>query len=121
MEGRFGPEGSPFAGKFFAVTATNSTVYQITPNGRCTLFVSFDPQKGRAFGLAFPPGGRFMLVSMLDSSPPRQILVDLKQPCMNAHVSKDLDAHPLLSFWDKVTAGYGQARTQRSVPPVAAG
>jgi len=68
MEGRFGPEGSPFAGKFFAVTATNNTVYQVTSDGRCTPFVSFDAQKwgGKPFGLAFSLDGRHMLVSMLE-------------------------------------------------------
>lgn len=65
MEGRFGPDDSPFAGKFFGVTFYNSTVYQVTLDGACTPFVSFDPQRwGYTIGLGFSPNRQHMLVSM---------------------------------------------------------
>jgi len=66
IEGRFGPEGSPFAGKFFAATAENSTVYRVTTDRQCTPFVTLDQQKwGQASGLEFSPDGQYMLVSTL--------------------------------------------------------
>jgi hypothetical protein len=62
IEALFGPEGSPFAGRFFAVTIMNNTVYQATPDGRCIPFVIFDQQKwGKPFGLTFSPDGQRML------------------------------------------------------------
>jgi hypothetical protein len=64
IETLFGPEGSPFAGRFFAVTIMNNAVYQATPDGRCIPFVIFDQQKwGKPFGLTFSPDGQHMLVS----------------------------------------------------------
>jgi len=64
IEARFGPERSAFAGKFFAVTIMNNTVYQATPDGRCTPFVTFDQQKwGKPSGLTFSLDGQHMLVS----------------------------------------------------------
>ena len=39
VDARFGPEGGPFAGKFFAATAFNNAIYQVLPDGTCTPFV----------------------------------------------------------------------------------
>lgn len=65
VDARFGPEGSPFAGKFFAVTAYNSTIYQVTPDGKCMPFVSFDRERvGTPTGLGFTPDGKTMLVTV---------------------------------------------------------
>jgi hypothetical protein len=63
-EARFGPAGSPFAGKFFAITTGNDTVYQVTPDGTCTPFITFDGKRfSRPLGLAFTPDAKTMLVS----------------------------------------------------------
>lgn len=65
VDARFGPEGSPFAGKFFAVTAYNNTIYQVTADGACTPFVNFDGQRfGSPAGLGFTPDGKAMLVTV---------------------------------------------------------
>jgi len=65
VDARFGPEGSPFAGKFFAATAYNNTIYQVTADGKCSPFVTFDPERlGAPFGLVFSPDGRTMLVTV---------------------------------------------------------
>ena len=54
FEARFGPEGSPFAGKFFAVTMMNSSVYQVTADGGCTSSVRFEARGGPT-GIATRP------------------------------------------------------------------
>lgn len=60
---RFGPPGSPFAGRFFALTILNDTIYEVTADGKCTPFA--DTQKlGGPFDLAFTPGGDAMLVTI---------------------------------------------------------
>src|SRR5262249_39745315 len=65
VDARFGPEGSPFAGKFFAVTAYNNVIYQVTPDGACTPFVNFDGQRfGSPAGLGFTGDGKVMLVTV---------------------------------------------------------
>lgn len=66
VEARFGPEGSPFAGKFFSVTAYNNTIYQTTADGQCTPFITFDNQQfGAPIGLTFSPDGKFLLVTVV--------------------------------------------------------
>lgn len=61
----FGPDGSPFAGKLFVATFSNVSVYQVTADGRCAPFVTFDPGKwGSPVGLTFTPDGQHLLVSM---------------------------------------------------------
>ncbi len=65
VDARFGPEGSPFARRFFAVTAYNNTIYQMTPDGRCTPFVTFDGKPwGSPTGLGFSADGEAMLVAV---------------------------------------------------------
>jgi hypothetical protein len=65
VDARFGPEGTPFAGKFFAVTAYNNTIYQVTADGVCTPFVTFDGHRFAApAGLGFAPDGKAMLVTV---------------------------------------------------------
>lgn len=60
----FGPEGSPFAGRFFAVAANNYTVYQATPDRQCSVFVTLNAKQwGIPQGLAFSPDGQHLLVS----------------------------------------------------------
>jgi hypothetical protein len=66
VDARFGPEGSAFAGKFFAVTAFNNAIYQVTPDGACTPFVLFEGKlAGSPTGLAFSLDGKSMLVSVV--------------------------------------------------------
>jgi len=65
VDARFGPDGSPFAGKFFAVTALNNAIYQVTADGKCTPFIVFDGEQYSApFVMAFSPDGKTMLVSV---------------------------------------------------------
>lgn len=60
---RFGPEGGPFAGKLFITAATNQTLYQLTPDGTCTPFLTLDFQRrGYPTGLAFSLDGKTMFV-----------------------------------------------------------
>ena len=61
VEARFGPAGSPFANKFYALTAFNNTIYQVTADGQCSPFVTLE---AAPFGLTFPPDGQSMLVSV---------------------------------------------------------
>ena len=66
VDARFGPEGSPYAGKFFAVTAFNNTIYQVTPEGACTRFVTFEGKHaGSPTGLVFSLDGKSMLVTLV--------------------------------------------------------
>lgn len=60
-QGIFGPKGSPFAGKFFAAIAGNATVYQLTPDGKCTPFVTFSDHSPGFIN--FTPDGLAMLTS----------------------------------------------------------
>jgi hypothetical protein len=60
---RFGQQGSPFAGRFFAVTALNNAIYQVTADGQCTLFVNFGA-RGGPIDFTFTPDGASMLVSV---------------------------------------------------------
>lgn len=65
VEARFGPEGSPFAGRFFAVTAYNNTIYQVTPDRQAKPFVTFDSKRfGTPIGLKFTADGKMMLVTV---------------------------------------------------------
>jgi hypothetical protein len=65
VDARFGPQGSPFAGKFFAVTAFNNTIYQVTADGSCKPFVNFDGHRfGSPAGLGFAADGATMLVTV---------------------------------------------------------
>lgn len=64
-EARFGPGESPFAGKFYAITALNNTIYQTTADGKCTPFVTFDNDTfGSPLALTFVPDGQTMLVTV---------------------------------------------------------
>lgn len=66
VDASFGPSGSPFAGKLYASTTLNETIYQITPDGKCVPFVTFDPKRhGGPIYLRFAPDGRSLLVSVV--------------------------------------------------------
>lgn len=60
---RFGPQGSPFAGRFFAITVLNNTIYQVTADGKCAPFVNFG-SRGGPIDFTFTPDGASMLVSV---------------------------------------------------------
>ena len=65
VDGRFGPEGSAFANRFFSVTLKNATVYQTTSDGSCEPFITFDPDTwGLPFALNFSQDHQYMLVSV---------------------------------------------------------
>lgn len=65
VDARFGPPGTAFADRFFAITAYNNTIYQMTADGTCSRFITFDAGVvGAPFGLAFGNDGRSMLVSL---------------------------------------------------------
>lgn len=64
-EARFGPQGSPFAGKFYVVATDHHSIYQVTPDGNCSPFVTFDAMRvGAPFGLTFAADGNSMLVTV---------------------------------------------------------
>ncbi len=60
---RFGPDGSPFAGRFFALAAGNYVVYQVAPDGRCTPFAALPAPYYGPTGIAFSADGETMLLS----------------------------------------------------------
>jgi hypothetical protein len=60
VEAKFGPEGSPFANRFFSVLHWNATIYQTTADGTCKPFVHFD---AAPFSIAFTNDGAKMLVA----------------------------------------------------------
>ena len=66
VDARFGPTGSPFAGKLYASTTLNHTIYQVTPAGTCTPFVTFDAQRhGSPLYLRFTPDGTALYVTVV--------------------------------------------------------
>jgi DNA-binding beta-propeller fold protein YncE len=69
VDARFGPAGSPFAGKFYAAAALNNTIYQITPDGTCTPFITFDAKPwGSPTGFTFSADGKSMFVAVTQGS-----------------------------------------------------
>ncbi|MGH8595785.1 MAG: hypothetical protein ACREXT_03900 [Gammaproteobacteria bacterium] len=65
LDARFGPPGSPFAGRLFVITIMNGTIYQVTPDGQCSPFVVFDGEQYSAPAMiAFTADGQSMLVSV---------------------------------------------------------
>jgi hypothetical protein len=66
VDASFGPSGSPFAGKLYASTTLNETIYQITPDGKCSPFVTFDAKRhGGPLYLRFAPDGKSLLVTVV--------------------------------------------------------
>jgi hypothetical protein len=64
IDALFGPEASPFAGRFYAITTMNGTIYQVTPDGQCAPFVTFDREAwGSPQGMMFSQDGSHMLVA----------------------------------------------------------
>ena len=65
VDARFGPAGSAFADRFFAVAAFNNTIYQVTADNTCSPFVTFDGAvTGAPMALAFSADGKSMLVTL---------------------------------------------------------
>lgn len=65
VDARFGPDGSAFAGRFFAITAFNNSIYQVSADNTCSPFVTFDGTiNGAPMGLAFSADGQSMLVTL---------------------------------------------------------
>jgi hypothetical protein len=66
VDASFGPAGSPFAGKLYASTTLNETIYQITPDGKCSPFVTFDAKRhGGPLYLRFALDGKSLLVTVV--------------------------------------------------------
>ncbi len=66
VDARFGPDGSFYSGKFFAITFWNDTIYSATADGDCRPFITFDgTHYARPFALRFTPDGRSMLVTVI--------------------------------------------------------
>jgi len=62
-DARFGPEGSGFAGKFFALTLYNDAIYQVTADGVCKPFLVLDGKhRSRPNQIAFTLDNKTMLV-----------------------------------------------------------
>jgi hypothetical protein len=75
VDARFGPPGSPFAGRFFSITALNDTIYETLPDGSCKPFADLS-HLGSPAGLTFSPNGSVMLVTVS----PGEIVSSRKQP-----------------------------------------
>ena len=70
LDARFGPPDSSFANRLFAVTIFNGTVYQITADGECEPFVTFEgPRWTRPMGIAFSADRARMLVAVSSLNP----------------------------------------------------
>jgi hypothetical protein len=67
---RFGPENSAFAGKLWITTASNHSIYQVTPDESCNLVETIDLDKwGSPRGMTFTPDGKAMLLGSVTPSP----------------------------------------------------
>ncbi len=67
---RFGPENSPFAGKLWITTASNHSIYTVTPDDACKFVETIDLDKwGSPRGIAFTPDGNRMLLGSVTPSP----------------------------------------------------
>ena len=75
VDARFGPGGSPFAGRFFSITALNDTIYQTSADGSCKRFADLS-NVGSPAGLTFSRNGSVMLVTIS----PGEIVSSRKQP-----------------------------------------
>jgi len=65
VDARFGPDDSAFANRFFAITAFNNSIYQVSADNTCSPFVTFDGTiNGAPMGLAFSADGQSMLVTL---------------------------------------------------------
>lgn len=62
---RFGPEGSPFAGRLWITAASNHTLYTITPDDECKAFKTLDlDREGSPRGIGFARDGQRMLLGV---------------------------------------------------------
>lgn len=60
---RFGPAGSPYEGRFYAIAALNDVIYAAMPDGSCKEFADFS-QYGSPAGLTFTNDNSSMLVTV---------------------------------------------------------
>jgi hypothetical protein len=75
---RFGPDGTAFAGRLFAVTLLNHSIYEVTPNGEARAFVTMEtarPRQPVCLTFAKIGGEDRMIVSTANGnfSPRRQV------------------------------------------------
>ena len=100
---RFGPPGSPFAGKFFALTTLNGTIYQMGADGICKPFVTFDGTPwGAPADFSFSSDGSRMIVSVgtgnisLDEDLDRRALAAPGGAIVAVSPEGVIDEHPLV-------------------------
>ena len=66
VDASFAPPGSPFAGKLYASTSYNGTIYTVTPEGQCLPFATFDAARhGGPLYLRFALDGKSLLVTVV--------------------------------------------------------
>ena len=66
VDAAFGPSGSPFAGKLYAVTSCNGTIYTVSSAGQCAPFATFDVARhGGPLYLRFALDGESVLVTVV--------------------------------------------------------
>ncbi len=66
VDAAFGPPGSAFAGKLYAVTSHNGTIHAVTSDGQCAPFTTFDVDRhGSPLYLIFAPDGQSILVTVV--------------------------------------------------------
>lgn len=67
---RFGPEGSPFAGRLWLTAASNHTIYTVAPDDTCAPFKTLDLDRdGSPRGIAFTQDGAAMLLGVAGPEP----------------------------------------------------
>jgi hypothetical protein len=93
---RFGPENSPFAGKLWITTASNHSIYQVTPDDGCKVVETIDLDKwGSPRGIAFTPDGKVMLLGSVTPSPAnRAKTVDGGGRILQMHPDGTIDDKP---------------------------
>jgi hypothetical protein len=94
-EARFGPEGSPFANRFYSATILNDMIYQTASDGSCKPFADFSAY-GAPAGLAFAPNGSAMVVTVT----PGEITASNKGPqgrVMRVTPDGKIDPKPLVT------------------------
>lgn len=121
VDARFGPPASPFAGKLYASTTLNNTLYAITPDGKCSPFVTLDPARhGGPLYLRFAPDGQSLLVAVVRGG----IFKARGSAILRVHADGSVDDKPLaeaptmFGSFDFAPAGFGDFPEQLFVVEV---
>ncbi len=66
VDAAFAPPGSAFAGKLYAITSSNGTIYTVAADGKCAPFTTFDESRhGAPLYLRFAEDGQSLLVTVV--------------------------------------------------------